>query len=118
MKIYSRSAFLQLPEGTLFCKGKPWYWGTLMLKGESLPNDFIYRDLCWVDAESSSEATEAFEEMLTQGVSVPMESAYGRDGCFDNDDIFLVFEEPDLEQLSEIIDNARQLQTKTQQAKA
>lgn len=103
MRIYTREEFLKLPEGVLFCKGKPWYWGDFSVKGESLQTDFIYRSLCWVDAESSGDATDKMERMLNEGASEPMETAYGRDGMFDGEDLFLVFEESDLRELQQII---------------
>lgn len=109
MRIYNRADFLKLPEGTLFCKGKPWHWDTLMVKGDSLPNDFIYRDLCWIEDEGKDD-DPIMTGMLENGDSAAMNLAYGRDGCFDDEDIFLVFEESDLIELKGIIDDALQTQ--------
>jgi hypothetical protein len=105
MKVYDRTEFMKLPEGVLFCKGKPWYWGELEVKGESLTSDFTSRNLCWIDAKSSEEATDKFDQMLNEGTSEPMETAYGRDGMFDGEDLFLVFEETDLMELIAIAQN-------------
>jgi hypothetical protein len=109
MRIYKRADFLKLPEGILFCKGKPWYWGTLHVKGKSLKNDFIDLDLCWIDDENNDD-DPIMTGMLENGDSASMNTAYGRDGCFDDEDIFLVFEKPDLEELRGIIDNALQIE--------
>jgi hypothetical protein len=99
MRIYNRTDFMKLPEGVLFCKGKPWHWGDLSVKGESLVTDFTDRGLCWIESNSSEDAIDRMERMLTEGTSEPMQTAYGRDGCFDNEDLFLVFEETDLMEL-------------------
>jgi hypothetical protein len=105
MRVYNRAEFMKLPEGVLFCKGKPWAFGDLSIKGESLKSDFTYRQLCWVDAESSEDAVDKLERMLSHGTSEPMEAEYGRDGCFDDKDLFLVFEEDDLMELMAIAQN-------------
>jgi hypothetical protein len=107
MRIYTRDAFLALPPGTLFCKGKPWYFGRMAVKGASLPNDFYARDLCWVMANTGAEQWDAFDAMLEQGASVSMQAAEGRDGCCDEADLFLVYEASDLEALAETIQTAR-----------
>lgn len=110
MKIYRRKEFLTLPEGVLFCKGKPWYWETPCIKGDTLTNttvgDFSERQLCWVDANDSGEAFNRLDLMLETGASFPMEEAYGRDGCFDEEDLFLVFEKADIAELVRLLATA------------
>lgn len=108
MRVYNRSEFLKLPEGTLFAKGKPWYWETLHVKGETWTNDFLLRDLEWIEAPSSIDASHAMDMMLETGSSAPLETAYGRDGCFDDKDLFLVYEPADLDALAEIIAEAKE----------
>lgn len=110
MRVYSRAEFLKLPEGTLFAKGKPWYWESLHVKGETWAhwNDFLLRDLQWIESPSSIDASHAMDRMLENGTSAPMETAYGRDGCFDDKDLFLVYEPADLDALSEIIAEAKE----------
>lgn len=100
MRVYDRKGFLALPEGVLFCKGQPWAFDTLMVKGETLPtNDFTYLDLCSIEAFDTGEWTERLENSLQNGTSYPMEGAYGRDGTFSETDVFLVFEPNDLRKL-------------------
>lgn len=106
MKIYRRKEFLDLPEGTIYAKGKRWYFDGLRIKGESYPNDWRYLDPMWIDAQDSGEAFERLEEMLETGASYPMEEATSRDGLFDGEDIFLVAERADLEKLRAMIDTA------------
>ena len=109
MKLYNRKDFLNLPEGVIFCKGKPWYFEEMSVKGESLPNDFIYLGLQWVEAEGSDEASELLDAMEKTGASGNMQDSWGRDGCFDDDDLFLVYETPDLKRIQKYISNAIKL---------
>ena len=111
MKILSRESFLKLPEGTIFAKGEPWFFGNLSIKGDSMyfdsgGNDFIYLDPHWVDAHDSGEAMARLDEMLATGCSYPMEDAFGRDGCFEDDAVFMVFEREDLTKLKRYIESA------------
>lgn len=106
MRIYRRAEFLKLPEGTLFCRGKPWCWEELSVKGESMPNDFGELGLQWIEAESSSDASETLDRMLEEGISAPLQTSGGRDGRFDEADLFLVYELADLRQMAFHIDAA------------
>jgi hypothetical protein len=106
MRVVDRKTFLTLPEGTIFCKGVQWAFESLCIKGESLGNDWLDLDPTWVGAKDGGEASERLDEMLVFGASYPMEEAYGRDGCFDDSDVFLVFERDDLVKLREHLDRA------------
>jgi hypothetical protein len=107
MRVLTKSAFLALPPGTIFCKGKPWFWEDLSVKADTLASDdFGYRTWQWVSANDSGAASDAFERSLSSGESIPIEDAYGRDGCFDNEDLFLVFESADLLSMRADIDAA------------
>lgn len=107
MRIYSRAEFMKLPAGTLFCKGKPWYWDTPSVKGETSKfNDFYARDLTNIEACDSGELFGRLQEMLDKGTSYPLHDIEGRDGCFDDEDLFLVYEHDDLVELARVISNA------------
>lgn len=106
MRVVDRKTFIGLPVGTIFCKGKPWVFGSLCIKGESLQNDWFYCDPSWVDAHDSGQAFARLEEMLAAGAAYPGEDAESRDGCFDNDEIFLVYELSDLIRLEKAIQTA------------
>lgn len=108
MKIYRRTAFLKLPEGTIFAKGKPWYWNGLHRKGETLIHDgraidFCYLDLVNIDSHDTGEWADRQNEMLETGASYPLNESEGRDGCFDDEDLFLVYEPADIETLVSLI---------------
>ena len=107
MRIVSRKIFLTLPAGTAYCKGKPWVFEGLSFKGNSYSNDWSYLHPEWVDANDCGEAFGRLEDMLNAGASHPMATAYGRDGCFDDEDVFMIFEASDLDKLAELIGEAR-----------
>lgn len=112
MKIVDRVTFLTLPTGTVYAKGEPWVFGSLSIKDDSIPadasfcGDWFYLDPAWIDADTSEVAFERLDEMQAKGTSYPMETAVGRDGLFDQKDIFLVFERDDLLKLRGMIDTA------------
>lgn len=111
MKLYRRAAFMDLPPDTLFAKGKPWYFESLSVKGDTWRfdtgmGDFLARGLVWIDAPSDGDADSRLAAMLEADASFPIETAYGRDGCFDEADLFLVYERADLEELRRVIDAA------------
>ena len=113
MKIYTRHEFLNLPEGTIFAKGKEWYFDQLQVKGKTLPadnegycGDFYSMEFAWVECRESMQGIDRLYEMLEKGVSYPMNNSEGRDGMFDPDELFLVFEKPDLLILKQYIEEA------------
>lgn len=104
MRIYNRQDFMTLPEGVIFAKGKPWYFGSLSIKGGTIiadgkAIDFSYCCLVDIDSHDSGEWGQRMEDMLTNGASYPINDSYGRDGCFDEEDIFLVYEPADIKRL-------------------
>lgn len=104
MKVLNRKDFLAMPEGTFYCKGKPWYFDGFYIKGRSLYNpnnlddwgDWIYLNPCWAEGKDSGECFDTLERSLQTGESFNCDKASGRDGCFDLEEIFLVFEKKDL----------------------
>lgn len=106
MLVVDRQKFLALPAGTIYCKGSRWHFGELCIKGDSLPNDWSYCNPAWASAHDSGAAMDLMEKSLSDGSSFASEADYGRDGYFDDDAIFLVFQKPDLLLLREAVDVA------------
>lgn len=108
MRIYRRKEFLALPAGTAYCKGKEFVFEGLTFKGEGygMANDWFVFDPAWVDGQDSGECLHRLDEMLQAGASYPMQDSICRDGLYDDDAIFLVFERADLMKLREHIDAA------------
>ena len=105
MKIYNKKDFLKLPPGTFFSKGVQWSMDGFCIKGESLGDiDFFYLSLFDIEAYDSGELVDRQYEMLEKGSSYPINQYEMRDGCFDDNDIFLVFEKEDLKRIKELIE--------------
>lgn len=94
MKVLNKSGFLMLPAGTIYTKGKQWYFEGLCIKDDTAMHgeDWYYLDPCWPQENDRGDAMAVLENSLENGTSFKMEDAVGRDGLFDDDDVFLVFE--------------------------
>lgn len=110
MRIVKRQELMDLPEGTLFAEMlQPWVFGQLSIKGESFGwdgrnQDFFELGLAWVDGSGTEECVARLDEMLADStVSYPAESAYGREGLFDDDRAYLVYEKADVDHLIRLL---------------
>lgn len=103
MKIVDRKTFMEIPENTLFAKWEPCWFGELMIKGETIGNDFIMQDIASaVKCNDSGEFAELCDHSAQYGVSLAMDFyCEERDGCFDEDQMFAVYERDDVLQLIE-----------------
>ena len=106
MRIFRRKQFLSLPAGTIYAKGKRWYFSDFSVKADTLDNDWVQLSPMWIESRDDDDQFTKLEAMLEVGASYPMAESYGRDGFFDDDDLFLVPDRADLEQLRGIIDAA------------
>lgn len=97
MKIVTLDEFLKLPKGTLFQKYSPDITEGLCIKDRIIPDtiDFCYVDLqlCWGTDISN---TKNWDKVNT-------EYSITRDGCFDKDQLFLVYENKDVQELITIL---------------
>ncbi len=104
MKIVDRKTFLALPDDTLFCKWEPCCFGELTIKGESLDNDFREQQIGGeaVKCNDSGEFSELCNRAAMTGASVELDFyGQGRDGCYDEDQMFAVWETADVAMLIE-----------------
>lgn len=108
MRVVDRKTFLALPAGTVYCKGARWAFDSICIKDDSLGNDWVYLNMAWPNANDSGEAFELLEQSLATGASFRCEEDFGRDGCFNDDAVFLIFEADDLLALRSRIDAALQ----------
>ena len=97
MKILGREDFMNLPKGTIYAKGKEWYFeGTYVkldtIKGYEGENiDWFYYD---PNTSNSPHMFGTYEEALRTKESFDA-GVESRDGLFDVDDLFMVWEEQD-----------------------
>ena len=100
MKLYNLEEFLKLPAGVLY---KKLYSNTIEIKGEWVSDtgqDWSCMTFGYFDVDDRHGDME-------QGESYPINTEfYGRDGMFEADQMFLVYESWDLEQLKKIIEKA------------
>lgn len=111
MRIYNRQEFMKLPAGTFFAKGSEWYFESIDVKDDTCVHegkniDFFVHELNWVDSDGTEQALERLQDMKENGASHPMQDSISRDGCFDEEDLFLVYEKEDLKRLKEMIEKA------------
>jgi len=108
MKIVNREQFLSLPTGTLFSKYSPCVFEDLRIKGDTCGNDFVVQQISdAVDASSSAEFVDLLSFAVEEGRSVNLNFDYaGRDGLFDKDQLFAVWERKDVEQLIDRLQQA------------
>jgi hypothetical protein len=103
MKIVNKKDFLMLESGTFFAKGIKWSFDSFCVKGESLEDDFFYTDLVSIKAFDSRQLADRQEEMIEKSTSYPIMLEEMRDGCFCDEDIFLIFEKEDLIKIRDLI---------------
>lgn len=97
MRIVSRRELMAMEPGVLYAEVlEDGQFGELHIYGGSSGNDFVIRSLMTPDAHDSDELWERQDEMLANGASYPIDSAYGRDGLFDDDIRYLVYDEADV----------------------
>lgn len=82
------------------------------MKGRTLdgadgrPSDWFGRRLATIAFDEPRELFQRFAAMLKTGVSYPLEQCDVRDGTYQPDDLFLVYESADLQDLRALVDAA------------
>lgn len=106
MKIYTRKQFMKLPEGTIFSSGEPYAFSGIYIKGETLDVDFVESSLIDIESFSSEDNVDRMCEMEENGASYPINKDYGREGLFDDDMLYMVYEKEDLEYVIQQMKNS------------
>lgn len=100
MKIVDRKTFLGLPPGTLFSKFEPMIFGDLSIKEETISDseDFYYQQIS--DAVAWEYPGEFFDILyiaMKTGESLKMDfDCPTRDGLFDENQLFAIWERDDV----------------------
>ncbi len=103
MKILTRKQFMEMPAGTVYSYYEPCIFHGLIVK-DSEPKeqgpDFVVSGIIGaIECNNSDEFIDKCHEM-EQGGSVPMDFEYsGREGMFDDKQLFAVYEKADVEKL-------------------
>lgn len=103
MKIVDRKTFLAMPSEVLFAKYAPCYFEALMIKGDTISHDgsdidFFYQDIVSAIKSTGSDdwTNKLFHSAATSGNLAMDFDCQGRDGCFEADQLFAVFEPQDV----------------------
>ncbi len=102
MKIVDRKTFLALPPDTVYAKFEPHFFGPLTIKCKTIGKDWYYQALaCAVACDSSIEFNDKMDAaVIDKALSLPMDfNDEFRDGLFDENQLFAVFEDADVEAL-------------------
>lgn len=101
MKILNLTEFRKQPQGTLFSKYEPCAFDDLCIKGETLDCDFLYQDIVGaIDAKNDDEFQNKLHLSEALGNSIKMDfDCQSRDGCFEDGQLFAVWEISDVEAL-------------------
>lgn len=110
MRIVDRKTFLEMPAGTLFAKFTPHCFDELAVKGETTGNDFVVQELIpWFEGcNDSSDYFQTIERMIAGEPSPPLDfDCTARDGLFDPEQLFAVFDNDDVDRLIARLQRAR-----------
>lgn len=103
MRIVNRTTFLSMPPGTLYSEYEPVNFGQLCIKGHTTPNDIDFYSEQISDAVDAKGSTEFFDILLRAqetGESFPLAfDSEGRDGQYNHEQRYAVWERADVEAL-------------------
>jgi len=102
MKIINLQEFMKLPSGTVFCKYKPCVFGDICIKGDWVTDtDFVYASLTGeIDCTGSNDMIDKLFKYEKTGESFNLDlDAYTRDGLYEKNQLFAVYEKRDIAQL-------------------
>ena len=101
MKIINLEEFRKLPENTLYSKYTPMFFDSLEIKGETWKCDFLSQSLHdAIECDSSDEMMTLLTDAKEIGTSLEMDfNCQSRDGIFNDDQLFAVWEKRDVEKL-------------------
>lgn len=102
MKLLNLEEFIQLPSGTIY---KRHSGNELEIKGDWVSDDGKDWSCALFAADCAHNEDTTIGLMI--GESYPIQTeCYGRDGCFEDAEQFLIYEKWDLEQLRVLLDRA------------
>jgi len=110
MKIINRKQFLKMKPGTVYSLYEPCIFGALEIKEKSYENDWQYQDIVdAIECDDSGDLADRLFDAQENGSSLDIDfDCLSRDGLFDDDQLFAVWERKDvvalIERLRQTID--------------
>ena len=96
MRVVNRTDFMNLPDNTVFCKYRSCCMDDIKIKTGNCGADFVCVDMKTPIGNEGEDSIDAYFR-LDGGESVPLDmEATGRDGFFDNNQLFIVFDKVDI----------------------
>lgn len=102
MKIVDRKTFLAMPAQTVFSKYEPHLFGALQIKGDTMGDDFVSVEVASaIRCDGSDEffdimwRASSAEHLGRESIAMDLDAG-SRDGLFDADQLFAVWERPEL----------------------
>jgi len=108
MRLVTRKEFLSLPNGILFRKYEPRIFGELCIKRESIKDiDFFVQYLDWIEVDGTEEEHEVYEraEKHSSYEFFPEWDMEGRDGLFEEDQMFAIYSKEDVIGLIKLLES-------------
>ena len=109
MKIINRKEFLESPAGTLFSEYEPCAFYGLMVKHDSVgDNDYIENDLIgniYYDSGDDFVDKLDFAKKNKTTLFLDFLENSNRNGCYDNNQLYAVYEKQDIEGLINTLKN-------------
>ena len=109
MKIVNRKELMSQPDHTLYSVFKPHYFeGLFIFGGGELQSDFVSADLIGnIDAADFAEMSDLIDAAIDNGTSFKLDfEGWGRDGLFEREDMYAIYEKDDLEGLKHVVERA------------
>ncbi|MFY0516530.1 hypothetical protein ACOMCU_01680 [Lysinibacillus sp. UGB7] len=104
MKIVNLEKFLSLPKDVVYAKFEPNLFGAVTIKADtsSSSGDWWYQDLLEVYVKDNEEWDTILSKAVEKGVSFDLDyESIGRDGLYEKNQLFAVFEKKDVVALIE-----------------
>lgn len=104
MRIVKREEFLKLPINTLYRKYKPQFYEDLCIKGETWDSDFLCQELHGdISGSTGSDHNSDLHDMAVEsgGVFRFDLDGLGRDGLYDENQLFAIYDNEDIKGLIE-----------------
>ena len=104
MKILDREQFMNLPDGVLYAKLYSYEFGEISIKRESLTNDWVVHELFNVHSEDFIKTVQIIDEAIKKQIRFDLDfESTIRDGCFDENQMFAVFEAEEVQNIIKLL---------------
>lgn len=108
MRIVSKKTFMALPQGTIFSEYKPCIISGLFIKGcnpGEWRSDYLELDLIEsVECKDSEERVDILDNSELDGSEFKFDyELYGRNGLFEDDQLYLVYSKEDVKRLIDVL---------------